>query len=87
MLEFNAVVNEVNLKTNITLGHLSHDEQEEVLNQLRNLPDVTEVGYYQYVEVLVLTHSTEENALIQEIRSARLMLAEAFARLNLPPKF
>lgn len=87
MLKFNAVVAEINLETNITLGHLSQQEQEEVLDQLRSLPDVTKVGFYHFVEVLVLIHAIEEDGLIQEIRAAQIMLAEAFARLNLPPKF
>ena len=84
MLDFDARVDEVNLKTNVTLGHLTTDEQNEVLEHLRSLPDVIEVGCYHYVEVLVLTHSIEEEDLLREIREARVMLAKAFSQFNLP---
>lgn len=87
MLKFNAFVAVINLETNITLGHLGPEEQENVLDQLRSLPDVIEVGFYQFIEVSVLTHSKEEDGLLQEIRAAKMMLAESFDSLNLPPKF
>lgn len=87
MLKFNAFVAVINLETNITLGHLGQEEQENVLDQLRSLPDVIEVGFYQFIEVSVLIHSKEEDGLLQEIRAAKMMLAESFDRLNLPPKF